>query len=349
VSTSGGPIRRLLGQIRRASIRALGGDVPAGLQSDTPVRSVDQVLRLLYPAADVPRLRPMAEGLVDDDESDLQNLRRVLGGLDRQIAASPIAVRFGPEDLVEHRSRDGFVLFLDRADPSVSRQIADSTTYEPHLTAVFREYCAPGMTVVDVGANIGYFSLLASRLVGASGRVVAIEPNSENCRLILLSADVNGAANVELLPVALDQQRGWAYFSSHVGSNGGLIPGSPSDLVEGRGTVVPTFALDELVDGPVHFIKFDVEGAEGRAVAGARNLIEKWLPLMTTELSLEMLGRVSGINGEDFLRWFEALGYEIAILNRTTNRPDPPISAAQLLANWAGPLHIEDLLLLPPH
>jgi hypothetical protein len=69
--------------------------------------------------------------------------------------------------------------------------------------------------------------------------------------------------------------------------------------------------------------------------------------VVATELSLEMLRRVSGIGAEEYLDTFEALGYRISLLNRETGRPDPPTTAAQLLENWGDPLQIEDLLLLP--
>jgi hypothetical protein len=61
-----------------------------------------------------------------------------------------------------------------------------------------------------------------------------------------------------------------------------------------------------------------------------------------------MLPRVSGISGEEYLGAFEALGYRICLLNRSTGQPDPPTTGAQLLKEWADPLQIEDLLLLPP-
>ena len=73
-----------------------------------------------------------------------------------------------------------------------------------HELSILRTLIPEGSTVVDVGANLGYFSLLAAKLVGPTGRVVALEPNSENCRLLLSSLRLNGTTNVDLLPVAAD-------------------------------------------------------------------------------------------------------------------------------------------------
>jgi FkbM family methyltransferase len=309
--------------------------------------ALDAALSMLYPSRDPAELHAGAHVLVGDTVEDLHDLRQILTTFDRQFFPSPVQIRFGPDDIVIHRLDDGVILCLDREDGAVSRPLL-AGDYEAHLYPIFTRFCRPGMTVVDVGANVGRYTMLASALVGQAGRVVAIEPSSENCRLILLSVDANHAHNVELLPLALDRTRGWSNLSGHSGSNGGLVSGDPSSLRSGCNEIVATFPLDDLVEGPVDFLKIDVEGAEGRVVAGAQHILETSRPVVATELSLEMLPRVSGISGEEYLESFEALGYRISLLNRTTGRPDPPVSTAQLLDEWSDPLQIEDLLLLPP-
>ena len=102
------------------------------------------------------------------------------------------------------------------------------------------------MTVVDVGANSGYYALLGLEAGRSAGRVVALEPNSENCRLLLSSLRLGGFTTSSVIPVAADEATGWAYYSTHVGSNGGLI--DDSDLLAHPGVVVPTFSLDDLVE-----------------------------------------------------------------------------------------------------
>ena len=199
--------------------------------------------------------------------------------------------------------------------------------------------------MVDVGANLGYYSLLAARLVGPSGRVVALEPNSENCRLLLSSLRRSGLGNVQVLPVAADVEKGWAYYSTHVGSNGGLI--DDGDLLTRPGVVVPTFRLDDLVAGPVGLVKMDVEGAEGRVVRGATRLIEHERPIVTTELKEEMLTRVSNSTLGEYLSYFEGLGYTAALLEKETGAVKPYASVADLLADWGGRDELRDVLLLP--
>ena len=185
-----------------------------------------------------------------------------------------------------------------------------SGSCEPHLTAVFEKYCQPGMTVIEVGANIGCYTLLASRLVGPSSRVVAIEPNSENCRLLSTSLAAQGVGNVELLAVACSTKVGWANFSSHCGSNGGFIP--DDDLMSRPGTVVAVFPLDSLVQGRVDFLKFDVDGAAALVTSGAQELLSKSRPIVTTEFSCAMVKRVSGCDSRTYLEVFVNQGYRSA-------------------------------------
>jgi FkbM family methyltransferase len=345
-----GAARSFAGRLRRKIVSSLGGVVPSTSAAESvppDALALDAALTMLYPSREASDLHAGAHALVGDAVVDLHGLRQILTTFDRQFSPSPVTVRFGPDDIVRHRLDNGITLCLDRQDGAVSRPIL-AGDYEAHLVPIFERFCRPGMTVVDVGANLGLYTLLASKLVGPSGRVVAIEPSSENCRLILLSVDANQAQNVELLPLALDRGRGWSNLSGHFGSNGGLVSGDLSSLTSGWSEIVPTFALDDLVEGPVDFLKIDVEGAEGRVVAGARRLLERSRPVVATELSLEMLPRVSGISGGEYLEGFEALGYRISLLNRVTGRPDPPRTAARIIEEWGDPLQIEDLLLLPP-
>jgi FkbM family methyltransferase len=276
----------------------------------------------------------------------MKDIRHALSLVDHQVAPSPLSVRFGPEDL-EERDIGGIRLLLDREDVSVSKTIIDGFVYEPHLRKVFEDTCRPGMTVVDVGANVGYFSLIASDLVGSDGRVIAIEPNSENCRLVLLSMLANKSENIELLPVALDRKQGWSYFTNHIGSNGGLIEDESVQLSDGRGFVVPTFRLDDVVEGRVDFIKLDAEGAEGRVLAGAARIIESYRPTVTSEFSLEMLGRVSGVSGEDYLKWFTSRGYTPFVIEQESEDLTRIDSIEDWLNERPEPSKIQDLLFVP--
>jgi FkbM family methyltransferase len=332
-------VRQRLKPLRDRVVHGLGGTMP----EPTP-RGItyDQLVDLLYPTLP-DELRPDVDKAAAGDLAQVSTIRRMLGTIEHQIAPTAFSVQLAGEDAVRCEV-GGVELLADAADAAVTPGLL-SGRYEVHLSTVFEKYCTSGMTVVDVGANLGYYSLLASRLVGPSGRVVALEPNSENCRLLLSSLRLNDITNVQLLPVAADTATGWAYYSTHVGSNGGLI--EDGELLSHPGTIVPTFRLDELVEGPVGFLKMDVEGAEGRVVRGATRIIERDRPIITTELKDEMLRRVSGTTVADYLGYFEKLGYAPSLLEKATGAEKPYASVAELLADWGETDELRDVLLLP--
>jgi len=326
------------------ALKPLRDRVVHGLGGTLPERGItyEQLVHLLYPTLPDELRRDVDEAAVGD-LTRVSTIRRMLGSIEHQVAPTAFSVQLGEEDALPCKVGD-VELLADAADAAVTPGLR-SGEYEPHLTAVFERYCRTGMTVVDVGANLGYYSLLASRLVGASGRVVALEPNSENCRLLLSSLRMGGVTNVQLIPVAADTEAGWAYYSTHVGSNGGLI--EDQDLLKHPGTVVPTLRLDDIVEGPVGFLKMDVEGAEGRVVKGATRLIERDRPIITTELKDEMLRRVSGTSVADYLGYFERVGYTPAVLEKTSGAERPYSSVAALLADWGDTDELRDVLLMP--
>jgi FkbM family methyltransferase len=321
--------------LRDRLVHRLGGTMPERNLS------YEQLVHLLYPTLP-PDLRSAIDAASAGDLAAVSTIRRMLGSIEHQLAPTAFSVQLTEVDA--ERCAVGRVhLYCDVADAAVTPGLR-SGSYEPQLTAVFERYCRAGMTVVDVGANLGYYSLLASTLVGSTGRVVALEPNSENCRLLLSSLRLNGTTNVELLPVAADTATGWAYYSTHVGSNGGLV--DDGDLLGRPGVVVPTFRLDDLVEGPVGFLKMDVEGAEGRVVQGATKIIERDRPIVTTELKDEMLSRVSGMSVRDYLGYFDALGYTPTWLDTRAGERTYS-SVAAMLDEWGGHDELRDVLLVP--
>jgi FkbM family methyltransferase len=143
-------------------------------------------------------------------------------------------------------------------------------TYERHMQRLFRERIRPGATVFDVGANVGFFTLLASKLVGDSGRVYAFEPLPRNLDFLERHVRLNELANVHVEALAVAATSGEAHFriARHASMGG---------LAEGGDLRVVTASLDELIaSGRVlrpDFIKMDIEGAESDALRGAARLL----------------------------------------------------------------------------
>ncbi|HUC06152.1 MAG TPA: FkbM family methyltransferase [Acidimicrobiales bacterium] len=311
----------------------------------------DDVLDFLYPysredPAERDRLRVLLRQCTPI--RSLADIRPFLSRAEQQAAPSPVTLRFGRDQLATYEV-EGLVLFALRDDPAVSEEILRGDVYEPHVDASLRRLCRPGDVALDIGANIGVHTFLMSALVGPTGTVIAVEPNSENCRLIILGMLHNQITNVTLWPVALSSAAGWSYYATHYGSNGGLVQGDPVSIAEGRGVVIPVFPLDSLsIPRPVSLIKLDVEGAEGLVMAGATTILEEDRPAVLTELSAEMLERVSGMTLREYLHMFLSLGYSLRLIERPSGQWIP--TTVEEIESWRRdePYRIDDLVLLPP-
>jgi FkbM family methyltransferase len=166
----------------------------------------------------------------------------------------------------------GFRLHVDLRDAGVGRPVYCFRRYEPSETAAVRRIVKPGMTVVDIGANVGYFTILAARLAGPAGRVIAVEPDPHNFSLLTKSICTNALRNVIPLNVALGAAPGTArLFCSD--ANFGDHRLYPESTGSGRPAIeVPVDTLDNLLAANgvrrVEFAKMDVQGFEHTVLRG---------------------------------------------------------------------------------
>ena len=150
-------------------------------------------------------------------------------------------------------------------------------TYEAENQALLCEHVAPGEVVFDVGANAGFFTLLASRLVGPSGRVIAFEPFPAALHDLRRHLELNGVENADVIEAAVSESPGTARFLPHVESTMGRL------AAEGE-LVVEVVALDDVCrSGRVpmpDLIKIDVEGEELKVLRGAEAILRERRPLI---------------------------------------------------------------------
>src|SRR6266436_10400822 len=143
--------------------------------------------------------------------------------------------------------------------------------YEPEL-AYLERALSPGNTFVDVGANLGIYTLVASRIVGPSGRVIAFEPSVQSLPLLQKNIMLNSLTNVTAFPVALSEKAGRVRLY-HAGScpSGNSLGHHPS--FPGGFETVLAESLDDVLQripaGRVDVIKMDVQGAEELVLRGA--------------------------------------------------------------------------------
>ncbi|MBV8755705.1 MAG: FkbM family methyltransferase [Deltaproteobacteria bacterium] len=142
--------------------------------------------------------------------------------------------------------------------------------------AFLTERLTPGSTFLDIGSNVGFFSLLAARLVGPTGRVYSFEPDPDTCEALRRSAQANGYTHLRTHQLALSDEVGeLTFYRAKDGTANSLVPEAQGREARYERTLkTPVTTLDKLVaDGTIDprgikAIKVDVEGAEPRTVAG---------------------------------------------------------------------------------
>jgi FkbM family methyltransferase len=164
-------------------------------------------------------------------------------------------------------------------------------TYEPELQWALGEVARPGMIAYDVGANIGYITLMLARAVGLTGSVVAFEPLPANLERLERNLALNGlSGRVRIAPVALASGEGTLRFHVHASGAMGKAEGSAgrADEAYQAEISVPSTSLDAFVYerlGPVpHLVKMDIEGGEVLALPGMRRLLREARPTLLLEL-----------------------------------------------------------------
>jgi FkbM family methyltransferase len=169
--------------------------------------------------------------------------------------------------------RAGGVRFACDLRDVIAREVFFTGVYGPQETALLRALLRPGATLVDVGANWGWFTLLGASLVGREGRVVALEPDPRLFRLLRGNLAANGASHVAALPLAAAAEEGTLTLAGHDpgAGNWGLssvvAAHAGGHRFEVRGRPIDT-VLDELGIGTVELLKMDIEGAEEQALRG---------------------------------------------------------------------------------
>jgi len=172
------------------------------------------------------------------------------------------------------RTRKGFKMLVSTSNQLVDECIWWFGQWEPQITAVFERQLRQGDVCIDVGANIGYYSLLASRLVGKAGRVFAFEPGAAAAHILRLNVGLNRAHNVEVYRDAVSDSAGTMELHEHRSGQLGLI----GPFEEGMVFSVPAVTLDEAVvvdPSRCRLLKVDVQGGELGVLHGANDLLKR--------------------------------------------------------------------------
>ena len=149
-------------------------------------------------------------------------------------------------------------------------------SYEPEQTKLFERHVRPGDTVLDVGAHVGYYTVLSAVLAGERGAVWAFEPNPANARFLRRHAEINGLAGVRVTQAAVSDANGTARFGFGRGSGTGHL--AADGEVEVRTLRLDDFCAEHGIAPAA--IKIDVEGAERAVLEGARGVLARHRPVV---------------------------------------------------------------------
>jgi FkbM family methyltransferase len=194
--------------------------------------------------------------------------------------------------------------FLISTEDKVSISLRMRSEYEPGVTAVLRRALKVGMTFLDVGANIGFFSLIGSRLVGPTGRVFAVEPYPYNVKVLLSNLRLNACDNVEVLPFAAADSAGLRRYDDSAGNSGQILDAPAHASAALDECLVYAMPLDRMLPGGtrVDVVKMDIEGAEHLALKGMRQIFSDRRPVIVSEIAADFLLNVSNVALPTYLR-----------------------------------------------
>ncbi len=216
--------------------------------------------------------------------------------------------RWGPEERVALRG--GGEMLLDLAD-SQQRHLYYCGFYERRYIACLSRFLDAGGTFIDVGANVGFYTLWAARHVGPKGRVVSFEPNPQAFRHLATNVSVNGLTNVTLFNTAVGERESMACLTANPSDTATsyLVAGAEAD--DAAGIAVSVRSLDACLKtagvDDVSLIKIDAEGSEPAIFRGAERTVAR-RPHLLVEVDAMRLKR-AGSSEQALLGILAALGY----------------------------------------
>ncbi|HKI92435.1 MAG TPA: FkbM family methyltransferase [Gaiellaceae bacterium] len=199
---------------------------------------------------------------------------------------------------------------LDAHDDVIRPAIESIGAWDPGGTAFLGRHVKAGMTVLDVGAHVGYHTCHAARLTGPTGLVLAFEPEPRNYELLLANVWRNGLGNVVCFPWAVTDAAGFAHLYLHPTNTGDHRLADDG----GRSSMpVRTVRLDDslVVRPPVDVVKIDVQGGERAAVAGMAGLLG-FSPNVRLTVEFWPYGiRRFGEDPREALHYYRSLGFTL--------------------------------------
>lgn len=212
---------------------------------------------------------------------------------------------------------------LDLQDRGISRTLILFGERELEHKAMLERVVKPGMTVLDIGANIGYYALMELKLIGENGTLIAVEPSPSNVELLKRNLALNGYHSIEVHNVAIsDRSATRAFFMSAMSNlNTFHDTGTGSLHLSGKTIDVTTMTVPEVAKGRrPDIIRMDVEGHEVEVINGLLPAVERgeMAPMIIFETHLSRYGADHDM--EQPLRRLFAQGYKVLLAGSSSQR-----------------------------
>lgn len=199
----------------------------------------------------------------------------------------------------------------------IQQQIFFFGYYDERGMKCLKKYLNKGDVFIDIGANVGCYSLIASKIVTETGKVYAFEPVNSIYNCLKKNVELNNLKNIVLEKKAIYNKRGVKDLYISLSDNMGMS--SISTPVSNYIEKVNTITLDEFIRNnkvnKVDFIKIDIEGAELYALQGMTNTIIQNKPVIIVELN-EWILKETGIDMKDIIKLMQKLGYSMKAINK---------------------------------
>ncbi len=262
-------------------------------------------------------------------------LRDWADALDPNGATAPAPVFNGTRyfflgiDVAMARLTDGHHIFVDPHDRTISTHLIANGFWEQWIHHTVCRLIRPGDRIVEVGANLGYYTISMALLAGPEGRVTAFEGNPRLCRLMRRTMEFNGyASRVDIRNQAATDAAGPLTFSisrtnsggGHASAHAGHVPADMEQIeVEG-------VRLDDVIEGEIDFLRMDAEGSEPRILRGAERLLQN--PNLTVVMEWDVFQMAGRASVPDLVEWLAGMGFRFWRIEQSTALT--PLDASEL-------------------
>jgi FkbM family methyltransferase len=238
------------------------------------------------------------------------------------------------------KTRNGFKMYVDAHDISIAPHLILDGVWEEWTEAVLRQLVAPGMAVLEAGANVGYFTLVMARAVGSTGSVHSFECDPELAMLARDNIEINGVQrSAHIVEKAAGERAGHVTFYRADRHRGGgsivqgleQIPHNATDqrtALEVEMTTFDVFAAG--LGRQPDFIKLDAEGAEPAILRGAAGLLDNARPLTIVMEFFPRFVRDAGDDPGALLRTLQDKGFQLSVIDERQRRVAPTSADALL-------------------